>query len=79
MAAMLEAAGASERTWVRPLAGSDREAIRRLISRLGERKTCLVLQVGRQTLARALAGLPVRHATAVLIEARLEAIRPERR
>jgi hypothetical protein len=78
MAAMLEAAVAGERTWVRPLGGSDREAIRRLISRLGERKTCRVLQVGRQTLARALAGLPVRHATAVLIESRLASIRQER-
>ncbi len=53
------------------LTAADRARIRHLIANAGERATCLQLEVSRETLSRALAGLDLRRATAAWIRARL--------
>ena len=50
-----------------PLSARDRERVRTLIARIGERGAQRALGVSRQTLARALSGLPVQRGTIALI------------
>lgn len=57
-----------------PLA--QRQRIRLCIARLGEARAARALDVGRQTLARAVAGLPVHRATADVLVARLNELAP---
>lgn len=48
-----------------------RRELRRRVAADGEVQTAIALDVARQTIARALAGLPLRRATAVVLTARL--------
>jgi hypothetical protein len=49
-----------------------RDRIRELIAREGERGATAHLRISRQTLARALAGLPIQTGTEALIRQRLD-------
>lgn len=53
---------------------SDREGIRGLIARVGEREAAAVLDVSRHTLGRLLSGLPIQKGTAALVLQRLGAV-----
>jgi hypothetical protein len=52
----------------RPVDGQCRAALEGLNGELGERRVCELLGLSIEAHARALAGLPVRRATAVVIE-----------
>lgn len=55
-----------------PLAPDQIDALRLLVSKIGESRTLALLGVSRATLPRALAGLPVHRGTSTLIRLRLQ-------
>jgi hypothetical protein len=57
-----------------PLPPGIRNRLVELIARVGERHALELLHLSRNTVARALAGLPVRVASAYVIRSRLDAI-----
>lgn len=57
-----------------PLSLRDRDRLSALVRRLGERRAVEILDMPRATLARCMAGLGVRRATAEVLAARLDQI-----
>lgn len=68
---MTQAPGPKPNNLQPPLPTADRDALRALVDRHGERRALEALGLSKQTLSRCLAGLGVHRGTAVLVRERL--------